>query len=739
MTTPFQNNTIPSESQDSLISKNSIIEKFASNDVLIIQTKNAVGDNINWIRANDIAKILDIKYIHRSIQKYDKDEKGCHDCQTPGGIQNMIFLTSDGVYRLLFNSIKPEAKKFRKWACKILNDVNFNNSQEIKQALPALESKILQEDLYNETCFYVRIQLPEKYKSTLSKEKDLTLNVIKPGITYSLRKRNSGYNDELTDNGYFIYSFSMNSRVEAEIVEKIYKMNFKEFTVYGSTEYFDTTLLAKRLKFEEFVPNCYDSYLKLAKVLFDHIVELVKFNFPGYDNHYGYCYDIEEKNETQQRLTLSGSLDSATKMITTNRREITKEPELLSEAGNFLYIGHNHLIKNKLKIGVTVDEFSIIDCEALFIFESKLSNEISKLVTHLLSPYALSKLGWFKITYDDMKRIVDFSINTYEKYKINDSTSNLIEFISRYKSNSLAHLIQDVYFSENIYQQFIKDNVVFGENLKVSTGYIYDDFYKWINDNKIQQKYLMKIENGNWSGNFQREVIKNFEKLTGKVKSTVNMNTRGIKFSNCSGFKGFELKSMPNEIEFFNEMVYTKYISEHFTVTGDNRNKISRNELLPDFSEWSKLHDFTPKKNIFYKKSFSANFSNLLIQRIESALNIKFDQSGIKQDSVGCFIGVSHKNFPFKAHFANDLTENERIKKILKDWKTVDSKIGNVFKTLLAKEKLSNDEVKKLLNSKDAYLQRKRNNYHLIFSKKDDKFWYLSDLTKTLYKEILDE
>ena len=45
------------------------------------------------------------------------------------------YLTSQGVYRLLYNSKKPEAKKFRKWAGAILDDIIFNESKELKKQL----------------------------------------------------------------------------------------------------------------------------------------------------------------------------------------------------------------------------------------------------------------------------------------------------------------------------------------------------------------------------------------------------------------------------------------------------------------------------------------------------------------------------------------------------------------------------------------------------------------------------
>ena len=38
-----------------------------------------------------------------------------------------------GIYRLLYASKKPIAKKFRKWAGNILDDITFNESEELKR------------------------------------------------------------------------------------------------------------------------------------------------------------------------------------------------------------------------------------------------------------------------------------------------------------------------------------------------------------------------------------------------------------------------------------------------------------------------------------------------------------------------------------------------------------------------------------------------------------------------------
>jgi hypothetical protein len=306
-----------------IVSVNPIMESFSSHNVIIIQ------DDLSkkWILANDIAKVLNIKFIRKTIQNFDNDERGSFSVKTNGGVQESTFLSSDGVYRLLFNFKHVEAKKFRKWACKILNDVNFNNCQEIQKTLTENPPTLLkQSDLYNETSIYIRIKLPDQYCSQISKEKDLNLGTIKPGIAFHLRKRNGDYtNGEAPDNGYFIYSFSLHTREDAVMIENIYKRNFKDFTVYGSTEYFDTSKLAKELKYTDFDKTSYKSYLKLAKKLFDYIVNLIKFNFKGYEVHNGYVHEIEEVKEVQRKLNSSGQVIPSETYITTIRKELKIE------------------------------------------------------------------------------------------------------------------------------------------------------------------------------------------------------------------------------------------------------------------------------------------------------------------------------------------------------------------------------------------------------------------------------
>lgn len=63
----------------------------------------------------DACKILDIKNPSQAIANFPDDEKGICTIYTLGGPQQMNVVTEPGLYRLIFMSRKPNAKKFQRW------------------------------------------------------------------------------------------------------------------------------------------------------------------------------------------------------------------------------------------------------------------------------------------------------------------------------------------------------------------------------------------------------------------------------------------------------------------------------------------------------------------------------------------------------------------------------------------------------------------------------------------------
>ncbi|MBD2526758.1 BRO family protein [Nostoc sp. FACHB-133] len=97
---------------------------FESQEVRFVGTL----EKPEWIAA-DVCAILDIDTsvtVNGQIRKakdgstyrdggLDEDEKGTHNVSTLGGEQEMLTVTEAGLYRLIFKSRKPVAKRFQRW------------------------------------------------------------------------------------------------------------------------------------------------------------------------------------------------------------------------------------------------------------------------------------------------------------------------------------------------------------------------------------------------------------------------------------------------------------------------------------------------------------------------------------------------------------------------------------------------------------------------------------------------
>lgn len=75
--------------------------------------------------AKDIAKWIDydVSSVNKMISSVDDDEKVRNNVPTLGGVQEMWFLTEDGLYEVLMQSRKPIAKQFKKKVKEILRDI----------------------------------------------------------------------------------------------------------------------------------------------------------------------------------------------------------------------------------------------------------------------------------------------------------------------------------------------------------------------------------------------------------------------------------------------------------------------------------------------------------------------------------------------------------------------------------------------------------------------------------------
>lgn len=79
------------------------------------QIRTILQDGEPWFVAADVCQILGIINISQAVSRLDDDERGICTTDTLGGQQDVLIVSESGLYALIFESRKPEARKFRKW------------------------------------------------------------------------------------------------------------------------------------------------------------------------------------------------------------------------------------------------------------------------------------------------------------------------------------------------------------------------------------------------------------------------------------------------------------------------------------------------------------------------------------------------------------------------------------------------------------------------------------------------
>jgi prophage antirepressor-like protein len=97
-------------------------------------------------QANQVGALLGIVNIRDTIKDFDDDEKhGVGTTDAIGRVQQTMFLTEVGLYRLLGMSRKPFARPFQKWVAKVVKEIRLTGKFEMEQRLlehqKALEDK----------------------------------------------------------------------------------------------------------------------------------------------------------------------------------------------------------------------------------------------------------------------------------------------------------------------------------------------------------------------------------------------------------------------------------------------------------------------------------------------------------------------------------------------------------------------------------------------------------------------
>jgi prophage antirepressor-like protein len=116
---------------------NNLVKTFNDQDIRIINQPNGEV----WFVAKDVCNALGIVQTSKAVERLDEDEKGVHSMPTLGGNQNMTIISESGLYKIIFQSNKPNAKLFTNWVTKeVLPSIRKTGSYE---SAPAVQKRTI--------------------------------------------------------------------------------------------------------------------------------------------------------------------------------------------------------------------------------------------------------------------------------------------------------------------------------------------------------------------------------------------------------------------------------------------------------------------------------------------------------------------------------------------------------------------------------------------------------------------
>ncbi len=119
-----------------------VIKAFNSNN---LHTEIIIKGTYNepLFRASDIGNVLGISTIRSVIRDFNETEKVVHTMHTPGGDQDVTFLTEKGLYKVLFRSRKPIAETFQNWVCEVIKDIRLKGVYHLQDTIKEKNDAIL--------------------------------------------------------------------------------------------------------------------------------------------------------------------------------------------------------------------------------------------------------------------------------------------------------------------------------------------------------------------------------------------------------------------------------------------------------------------------------------------------------------------------------------------------------------------------------------------------------------------
>lgn len=95
-----------------------------------------------WFIAKDVCTALELSEVSNTVKRLDDDEKLTRTVFVSGQGREMWFVNESGLYNLIFQSRKPEARAFRKWVTnEVLPQIRQTGQYRIKSEAEYMREK----------------------------------------------------------------------------------------------------------------------------------------------------------------------------------------------------------------------------------------------------------------------------------------------------------------------------------------------------------------------------------------------------------------------------------------------------------------------------------------------------------------------------------------------------------------------------------------------------------------------
>jgi prophage antirepressor-like protein len=284
-------------------------------------------------KAKDIGDLLEMRNIREVIKNFNEKQKGVSLTDTPGGRQEVVFLTEQGLYKLLMRSRKKIAEQFQDWVCEVIEEIRRKGKYELEEQikLKELELTKYKEKIYEEiekTGHVYVIKMDGGYK--VGKTKDAVI------------KRVKGMQTANVNNIVIMLDFECSN---ADLLEKCVHYILERYRCNNNREFFDCNV-----EYIIEIVNIVGSVIDSLKSMYEHIsIEDMKKKIEekllinlNYTLHYEESKDVEEdKNIYLRRCTFCNTSysrkESLIRHLKDNSCTVARNMTLVDFHNKFLY------------------------------------------------------------------------------------------------------------------------------------------------------------------------------------------------------------------------------------------------------------------------------------------------------------------------------------------------------------------------------------------------------------------